>query len=239
MADAYIHFNGCRSDQIGIPGEYVVVRLLGTVKIPTPQKRYETITIPGRDGVLYEEDAYDDITIPVDLEIQDIDQNEDAIDQVKSWLRNVTDNRLYFWYDERCFYRVNQVLLEDFEREYGRFATFHADFICEPYRYQTASDVAIGLTDQLMNSYVVSRPVYIIGGTGPCTLTVNGNSVYLTVDGELTINTDKQLCYKSDGAFANKVMTGEFSDLFLLPGKNTFALSAGFTGRIITNMRKL
>ncbi|MEG1185320.1 MAG: phage tail family protein [Eubacterium sp.] len=238
MANAYIFFNGARSHELGKNTD-IVVKLLGTIKIPTPQKRYDTITIPGRDGLLYEEDAYDDIEIPLDLEVQDIDTHADALDVVKNWLRNITDNRLSFWFDEKNFYRVNQVELKDFERKYERYGVFSVTFICEPYRYQTASDTAIGLTDILQNNYATSKPIYIITGPGACTLTINGKSVSLMVEGELTINTDKQLCYKSKGVFANKAMTGEFSDLFLKPGKNTFKLTNGFSGKIITNMRKL
>lgn len=239
MSKAYIQYNRYRSDAVGITG--VVVKLLGTIQIPTPQKRYDTITIPGRDGLLYEEDAYDDIVIPLEMEIQDLDlkENEDAIDIVKRWLKEATDPRLFLSVDERSFYRVHQVEMSEIEIQYRRYGQFTAKFTCDPYRYQAASDVAVNLTEQLMNNYAVSRPIYIITGNGACTLTVNGNAIPLTVDGELTINTEKQLCYKSQGVFANKAMTGEFSDLFLLQGKNTLALTDGFTGKIITNMRKI
>ena len=79
----------------------------------------------------------------------------------------------------------------DTERTSRRLGKFTAEFTCDPYSYLVSGQQSYSVDDVLYNPYMISHPIYRISGTGSCTLTVNGNTMQATVNGNITIDTDR------------------------------------------------
>lgn len=84
-----------------------------------------------------------------------------------------------------------------------------------------------------------SHPVYKILGEGVCTLTVNGKTMTANVGQNLTIDTDRQLAYRSDGTLNNTAVTGNYEDLVLVEGDNKVTITDGFDLKVIPYWRYL
>ena len=73
------------------------IKLLNEVIIPFPNKRMNPISIDGADGDLYEDlGGYDDIVIPVNLDILDEKIIKNRYRSIKRWLNQIEDNKLMF-----------------------------------------------------------------------------------------------------------------------------------------------
>ena len=68
-----------------------------------------------------------------------------------------------------------------------------------------------------------------------CTLTVNGNEMTANVGQNLTIDTDLMIAYRQDGTLQNTAVTGDYEDLYLVPGDNVISITSGFDLKIIPN----
>lgn len=232
MAKAYFYFNQRYSNDYGI-------KILNKTAIPVPRQRIKTLAIPGRDGFLYEEEGYDDVTLSFDVEVTDKDEIKESYRNIKEWLRNVRDNRFYIFNDPDFFYRVNQVEVDDIQNAYKNIGLFKVSFICEPFRYFKGGESWLSLPKEFYNHYEVCPPIYTVTGNGNCVLKVNNKQVSLAVNGNITVDTKNFVCYKSGNVLANADMAGEFTDLYLQKGKNTFSISPSFTCKILMNLRSL
>ena len=55
----------------------------------------------------------------------------------------------------------------------------------------------------------------------------------------LTIDTDLMIAYRQDGTMQNTAVTGDYENLYLLPGDNVISITDGFDLKIIPNWRTL
>ena len=117
---------------------------------------------------------------------------------VKEWLHSQGQGRLKFADDPGYYYKVRYVKATECERQLGKFGSFAATFVCEPYVYLEAGEIAIP-AGALVNEYTVAHPIYHISGEGQCTLTVNKNAMVCNVGQNLTIDTDRLAAYREDG----------------------------------------
>lgn len=209
---------------------------------PAPTRRYETVTVPGRDGDLYIDDgSYDDITISVTLNFM----SDHASDwgwkyrNVKSWILGDGDKKLAFQDDQSVYYKVKRATIKGTEREARIFGGIDVDFVCDPYTYLVSGDIAIESGTIINPTLVVSHPVYKITGEGMCTLTVNGKTMTANVGQNVSIDTDRQVAYKDDGTSQNAALTGDYEDLYLQVGSNTVSATDGFTVSIYPSWRTL
>ena len=60
-----------------------------------------------------------------------------------------------------------------------------------------------------------------------------------TVNGNITIDTDRMISYNDQMVGQNTAVTGDYEDLYLQEGDNTISVSTGFTLSIIPNWREL
>lgn len=194
--------------------------------IPSPNRRYTTTEIAGRDGYLVETDeCYDPITIPVEfnfLSKKDTDWGE-HFRKAKAWLED--DGTLIFSDDPDYYYKCYMCSIDSSEREVRRIGKFKANFLCDPYMYLKSGDEIIDDPKKLMNHYKTCHPIYIVNGTGSHNLTVNGKTINITVNGELQIDTDLMIVYNQDMVSQNSLMTGNYEDLYLKNGENTISFS--------------
>ncbi|MDB2122142.1 distal tail protein Dit [Clostridium paraputrificum] len=207
---------------------------------PSPQKRYEEVEAPKRDGLLYRDKGYGDIEISISFNF--ISKTPDKWDKdfrrIKKWLLENKDNTLKFSDDLEVFYKVNKVTIETPERILRRCGKFNVTFTCDPYTYYTHGKEEVSLGTQIYNFDLISRPIYRIVGEGLLTLNINGKNIKANVGQELIIDTDKGLCYR-DGIINNVALKGNYQDMYLLEGENTFSWNNGFDIYIIPNWRCL
>lgn len=208
---------------------------------PAPEPRYTDTQVPGRDGALTEFDGtYSDIAVDVEMNYITNPQNWHAAwRDVKRYLLKGGIRELRFSDDLAFYYKCKKIVLGTNEREFRHTAAFTATFTLAPYEYLTDGKERYPYQVCAFNRYELCKPIYFITGEGMCTLTVNGNEMTANVGQNLTIDTDLQLAYRTDGTLQNTEVTGNFDDLYLLPGENTISVTDGFDLKIQPNWRCL
>lgn len=204
---------------------------------PSPEMEYEEVKVPG-GKTLYREKGYGDIPIPVTFNFMSKNSNEwdNHFRNIKRWLLSKVNNKLKFSDDLEVFYKVNKVTIDTPERVMKRIGRFTATFTCEPYVYLDEEERELGTL--LYNNYLLSKPIYRIVGEGYLTLNINNKVVKANVGQELIIDTDKGLCYR-EGIVNNVALQGNYKDMYLLEGENTFSWEGDFKIYILPNWRCL
>ena len=208
---------------------------------PAPEPRYTDTQVPGRDGALTEFDGtYSDINVDVEMNYITNPQNWHAAwREVKRYLLKGGIRELRFSDDLSFYYKCKKVVLGTNEREFRHTAAFTATFTLAPYEYLADGKERYPYQVCAFNRYELCKPIYYITGEGMCTLTVNGNEMTANVGQNLTIDTDLQLAYRTDGTLQNTEVAGNFDELYLLPGENTISVTDGFDLKIQPNWRCL
>ena len=99
--------------------------------IPVPQKRYKETEVSGRDGKYLEEDGYEDIVIPVELNFLIKDTRwYDETRRIKNWLLSDINKELIFKDDAAFFYKVKKVTVGEIERTSRRIGNLTVNFEC-------------------------------------------------------------------------------------------------------------
>lgn len=207
--------------------------------VPAPEIRATETEIPGMDGVLIENDnTYAPITIPVEFNfLVPADKWMDAYRKAKRWLTG--SGWLILGDDQEYMYKVYYCKITDTERTSRRLGNFTAEFTCYPYTFISSGQREYEIRDVGYNPYMISHPIYIITGSGACTLTVNGKSMKGTINQGITIDTDRMIAYNSQIVNQSNLLSGNYEDLYLLEGDNTISVSSGFSVKIIPNWRVL
>lgn len=208
---------------------------------PAPEPRYTDTQVPGRDGALTEFDGtYSDINVDVEMNYITNPQNWHAAwREVKRYLLKGGIRELRFSDDLSFYYKCKKIVLGTNEREFRHTAAFTATLTLAPYEYLTDGKERYPYQVCAFNRYEFCKPIYFITGEGMCTLTVNGNEMTANVGQNLTIDTDLQLAYRTDGTLQNTEVAGNFDELYLLPGENTITVTDGFDLKIQPNWRCL
>lgn len=228
-----IQFNGRTGTTVG-----VIVQ--NRPNIPAPEKIYDAIEIPGKDGILYRDTGtVEDIRIEVSLAFREKDPGKWAqkLRSVKEWLLSVSDNKLSFTDDPDYFYRVKRVTVGTTERYVKRQGKLIAAFYCEGYMYLQSGAREQQLSALLNNPGTRCLPIYKISGNGMCTITINGKQIKANIGQNLTIDTERKLAYRTDGTMQNTSISGNYEDMVLNPGKNSVSITSGFTLTAIPNWR--
>ena len=208
--------------------------------IPVPQKRYKETEVSGRDGKYLEEDGYEDIAIPVELNFLIKDTRwHDETRQIKNWLLNDINRELIFKDDAAFFYKVKKVTVGEIEHTSRRIGNLTVNFECNPYTYLRDGQMKMSSKEAEQNPYLLCKPIYYLRGEGLCILTVNGKTIQANVNGNLIIDTERMLAYREDGTLSNTKITGEYEDLYLKPGRNRISVSPGFILQVKPNWRCL
>ncbi len=209
--------------------------------IPAARKKMNSMEIAGRDGTLYEEEeAYEEQNIEIQMNY--IGAEEDWMERwrmVQEWLSK-KNTELILSDDQNYFFRISKVDLDNNERGSRRTGKFKATFVSKDGLYYLQDGLAEYNCEAIQyNPYLLTYPTYHITGKGSCELLVNGNSFSVDVSEELYIDTERRLTYISDGIAVNHAATGDYEDLYLLPGENTMEYSDGFQVQVIPNWRRL
>lgn len=228
----YIEFNYQKNTDFGFA-------VAGRPSIPAPQMRGDYVQVAGRDGSLLVSDGtYENISIPVSLNyVSRPHKQGESFRRMKSWLRGPGIFRMSD--DPDVFFKVKACGVTDNSRRHKVGSDCVAEFICDPYTFFDSGLVPLR-PGKVYNPYDEAHPVYQIEGNGECTLTVNEKVLTANVSGNLTVDTDLFLAYKTvDGVKIAATTTGDFDDLYLNPTENHVSITSGFDLKIIPNWRAL
>ena len=187
------------------------------------EKSYQISAVGGRLGELVGVDDYkSNLVIQCTFGIIS-PQFMSHVTVLKRWLKGT--GTLVISDHQDVFYKVWKVDYVDIERELRKFGQFTVSFTCTPYQFE--KDGLIPVSDIDYNPYDLCRPIYTITGTGAFTLTVNGNEMTGTVNGSITIDTERMVSYNADGVSQNNVVTGNYEELYIPHGDVSVSVSGG------------
>lgn len=201
------------------------------ITIPFPQEKKSTVKIPGGEDLVEVEGGYEDITIPVKIDILDKKMIETKYREIKRWLSFIEDDHFILSDDLGFFYKVKMIDLKEFITEFQACGTATVNFTCSPYLYSVNGEYEIDFENNLFNEFPLSaEPVYRIVGNGTIKLNINSKLVTIDLADELIIDIRRKLTLRN-GYFEGKRKKGEWEDLKLIPGDNTldYELTPGST----------
>ncbi|EOS74535.1 hypothetical protein C817_04593 [Dorea sp. 5-2] len=209
--------------------------------IPSPERNYLEIEIPGRDGKLYvDEGTVKDIEISVEMNFMGRhDEWFGYWRKAKGWLMQKGQHRLIFGDDADYFYLAKKVVIPEAERVCYEIGKFTVVFTCYGYQYLKEGGLSYSCEEVSYNAYEIAHPVYVIKGEGVCTLTVNGKDLVMNVGQNITVDTELQIAYRTDGKLMNTSVKGKYEDLYLQPGENVIGVTEGFEVEVIPRWRCL
>lgn len=208
--------------------------------IPAPEINRDQIDIPGRDGSLYlSQRTVNDIQISIEMNFMTTpDQWGEKYREAKAWLLKEQNGVLKMNDDPEWFYRAKKVVIETSERTCRQIGKFIATFTCSGYMYRVDGATSHTIEEVQRNNWEECHPTYLIKGDANCRLKVNGKYFVVNVGQECTIDTERQIAYKSDGTLVNAYVTGDYEDLYLKTGGNTIEITPEtMTMEIIPNWR--
>lgn len=209
--------------------------------LPAAQEKVEQVVVPGRDGnLLVRKGVYESTQIPVALNyIGPEEKWGERWRNAKKWL-SVTETELKFTDDPDVFYKISHVIVSENAKHGNRIGTFDATFITKDgLSYLESGKELVDINEALVNPGIVSKPIYTITGEGMCRLTANGKSITANVSGDLFIDTEKMICYRSDGTSQNTAVSGDYEELFLQEGENVISVTDGFECKVVPRWRCL
>lgn len=236
--------------------------------ISTSEEVVDSHELPGRDGELITDAGIRrNVEIEVELGFRaEPDQWNQVYRSCKRWLRKKGILRLSD--DSGYFRRVKRVVIGTAERETLRIGKFSVFFVCSPEEFLDSGQQRLSPKLVAYNPYSVSRPVYYITGEGECTLTVNGQRLVMDIYDNMVIDTEHWISYREydhtvyllahdgsplltesgvplirsyghPGLINDHETRGDYTDLYLQEGDNTFSVSEGFELKIMPNWRCL
>lgn len=203
--------------------------------IPSAKRDIEQIDIPGRDGELVRPGNLNNIEIKTVLTtlIKPKDQLEerDLYRRIREWLHGhgwlkISDN-------QEARYRVLAIQITNPSRITPLYGKIEVTFLCEPYEY--AENGFLEYNNLTYNGYDMCKPIYkVSGGIGH--ITINGVTIDINANYPITIDTARQLTYKTaDTEIVNNAITGDYEDIWLDNGPVIITPSGGIT--VITEPR--
>lgn len=229
----YITLNGKNSNEIN----GLLIQELPPIS--KPQIRTEVEEIDGRDGDIVTKlgfAAYDkEFTVGL---YKDFDINE-IIAYFNSEGTAVFSNESDKYYNYQI---IDQI---DFER-LVRYRTATVRMHCQPFKYSTeertrSSTSLADKTFSITNSgNIYSKPAVTVYGTGTINLSLNGKQLFVIELGEtdnyLTIDADKLEAYQdTTETLMNRSVDGDYNNLKLEVGRNTFTWSGELTKIEVSN----
>lgn len=145
-----------------------------------------------------------------------------------SWLNNGNElGSLIICDDLSKYYKAVCTSVKPTHLSYN-YSNVDITFDCYPYRYSTDTTTLLinSSTTITVEGTYYSEPIINIYGNGNGTITVNGVTTSVYVDGYLTLDSERLLAYK-DNTVCLSQMVGEFPRFQV--GDNTISFSGGVT----------
>lgn len=183
--------------------DFPILKVEKYPEIPTPVKRYQTYTVPGRSGDLHVfEGAFDNITKSYACYFHADDFVSETAYEIKQWmLANQGYQRLIDMYDQEHYYRasiLSEIKIENWMNKYARFTV---NFSCDPRAFLISGDIPLSIISNgtmLRNPCAFpAQPLVTVYGAGDGSLTVGGVTVELFgLDGEISLDCEDMEAYR-------------------------------------------
>lgn len=229
-----IFYNGKSSLDYGIIVEH----------IPTtefPEKDYEVIHIPGRNGDVYiDNDCYKNVTHSYDIAtIADCPNKSFSYvtNQVSNWLHSASGYaRLEDTYEPEYYRMAVYKESNIFQNIYNDAGRTTITFECKPQKYLKIGDNAL-IFEEVNTVYTFrnptmykSSPIITVYGSGSVSFTINGQTISINnLDGFVTIDSEAQDCYKNTINKNSDVSIGNDYPKLLSDQPNQIIFSSGIT----------
>ncbi len=234
---SYFTFNGKNSKDF-------MLFLSGPAVYNSAAPDVESITIPGRNGELIQNNAatsrrrFANVDISYDAFFFNGLPAQTAA--VKAWLLSPNSYcELRDTYDPDFYRMAVCTSAIEFDVTRQKAAEMTLTFNCKPQRWSIAGSQPITFTASgtvLNNRYeFYAEPLITVTGTGAGILKIGDYSValYYFDDGDITLDSETQNAYLADGSFCNdSIYTDEFP--LLAPGNNTVSWTGGIETVSIT-----
>lgn len=229
----YFIFKGKNSREMGIS----LLKLPPRIK---PERRGELITVPGRDGFLFEsEDAFNGKTLEIECTFLPPDgKSKDEIDalirEILVWLDG--NGSLIFSDYPNYYYEATIINAIPIERLFKRYRRFMIAFEVQPFSKAIEPTIlpVVVADEQVINvaSYFAVSPKIYLEATGDIEVHINNTIIHL-LDLECPIVIDGELMNVTDelGVNMNNHMVGDFP--VLNPGENTISILCDDTSEFI------
>ncbi|MBC2100639.1 phage tail domain-containing protein [Listeria booriae] len=224
----YFEFAGRKSTEFGM-------RILADRSFPIPERDVQRIEAPGISGDNFvDQGRFKNITM--DYPVNIYAYNDLTIAQIcgelSKWLRGRQGySKLFDTVDERYYRYAQCFATPDVKDVNTRFGNNSISFDCKPYKYAiTGSQTfVVSQNGRLQNVEIFpSLPVITIYGNGDINFFVNNYKVVLKgIQGQITIDSERQIAYKPGTLLNNKVNTYPFPQLDV--GENRFTWTGNVT----------
>ena len=201
--EGWFRFKGKSSEEYGI--------LLASAPQRTrPTRRVKEITIPGRDGVLTEDEGtYEAYTISVECSTRGTERIEEIIE----WLTGHGD--LIFSTEPDRIYKASIYNKISFADMIYLYNSFLLQFKVQPFKYNAYPEgdlLELTAASTIVNhGTFYSRPTITVYGSGNITLTVNELEIMLnSVNGSITIDSEMMEVFKGTENQNNKYDAVDF-----------------------------
>lgn len=195
---------------------------------------YEEHQIEGKNGSEYTDlGYYKDRKLPFSFDLRGNDL-EERIEKVKTWLRNINDNRLIF-NSNKCRI-VKKVLLNSFKQINVHLAELEVEFIVDPFLYGP-EETSYTFTTKNFSIYNAGTQeadtIIKIYGTGNIQISNNGETMQIdNVSNYVLLDSKNMECIDSNGVSKDWDTIGNY--IKLDSGNNSFELTGSVTKTEIT-----
>lgn len=196
--------------------------------IPRLNEVVEDIDFEGRNSSLtIKSGTYKDRTISITFRLLDDDRFWSMIDDFEDWLLNVTDNRLIYDREDRCFI-VKRVIIGDISKEIHKYGELKVEFIVKPFMEDLMPSEIIFLENEkifINQGHFPIEPIITLYGNGNLEIFINDEvTIIENVENQVTINTEYMLCFDENSNNKLRDMSGTFPRL--LVGENEIKVSS-------------
>lgn len=203
------------------------------------KKQFTQTAIPGKRGTLTESDGtYSDTVVTISCDITDIECVDIKYTEFVSELQK--SSKLVLGDLEAWHFKVKRIEVSDFDKYSDMSIAFTISFTCDPGLYLSSGDCfSKVIENSIGNPLSLAEPVYKLVGEGYCDFKVNGHTIIANVSGALYIDTERMISYREDGSIVNTSINGNYDDMYLNPGVNTFIVPNNFELYVKPNWRRL
>ena len=185
--------------------------LVGRPSIPSADKKYETIEVEGRDGVLTKFIGYQDLKFSLKFNILFQSDIKQKLREIKGLLS--VAKTLAFDDSPNFFYKIKRAQISDTETIIKSSGVFSVEFIADPFEYESSSVLEYENPSNLIirnNTSYYSQPIIKIHGKDNIKLFVNDELVEVkNINEGITIDSEMQEAYYNNDNL-NHQMLGDF-----------------------------
>lgn len=193
--------------------------------IPLLTEEIEKIPVEGRNGdLIVKKGTYQDRSISVKFRLLDMNNYWGKLDLVYEWLTDITDNRLLYDRQDRCF-RVKNVTFGDINKQLQVYGEFDVEFTVEPFM-EDLNEMRVNISSSNFTAVCQgnrgAETLFIVNGQGNIQITVNDVTMSINnVNGYVEIDSKLLQVRNADGTSKDNDAIGDFARM--VPGTNNIS----------------